>query len=191
MILQNDPSSFFYRYTYCHTLGQHDGGQATFSLYDEKHPGDGVTYTMAGGDVCGSLGKVTNHTFSVNVLCDKKVKEAPTSFVIDTTNQCAYSTTFKHAAGCAASRGKGKKGCGFGCAFLIIFFCGGFCYMSGGIAYNIKVLKLEGTDAIPNKAFWAEVPVCIKEGAILSYETVRDKSKEAYDRYKGSYNSLG
>ena len=170
-----------FSYTYCHTIGK-SGPEVSYELIDEKAPSKGVKYMMNGGDSCGTNGKIVNHTLTLNIVCDKKVKELPTQFDITSTDDCAYYATINHKSGCPASSG-GSGGLTFGGVFLIIFFVGGFCYFAAGFAYNMKYQQLQGLDALPNKGFWIEVPGLVKDGAFFTVEKLQmllDKTKAAY-----------
>ncbi len=47
-------------------------------------------YVMNGGDSCGTNGKIVNHTFTLNIVCDKKENALPTDFKVTTVDECAY-----------------------------------------------------------------------------------------------------
>ena len=173
-----------FSYTYCHTLGQ-SGPEISYDLIDESNPKKGIKYMMNGGDSCGTDGRIVNHTFTLNIVCDKKVHEFPTQFDVTTADDCAYMTTVNHKSGCPESPG-GSGGLTFGGIFLVIFFCGGFTYAAGGFAYNVKYLQLQGLDAIPNKAFWIELPELAKDGAVFTYE----KTIELFNKTRAAYTSL-
>ncbi|QDZ23083.1 hypothetical protein A3770_09p56010 [Chloropicon primus] len=180
--LQNDPRSYMFSYTYCHTLGQARNGLTSFQLLDEVKPSKGVKYVMNGGDSCGTNGQIVNHTFTVNIVCDKKVKKLPSTFTVSTVNDCAYETTISHRSGCPKSGGA-SGGLTFGGVFLITFFCGGFTYFVGFFAYNMKFAQLVGMDAIPHKDFWMELPGLAKDGVFFTWEKIQElvsKTRAAY-----------
>lgn len=58
-------------------------------------------------------------------------------------------------------------GCGGGCAFLIIFFAGGFVYLAAGFAFNYQKRELRGAEAIPQVAFWKDLPFLVKDGGLF------------------------
>ena len=182
--LQNDPRSYMFSYTYYHTIGK-AGPEISYQLIDAKKPSAGVKYVMNGGDSCGTNGQIVNHTFTVNIQCDSKIKTAPTDFQVQSINECAYETTFKHKAGYPVGGG-GSGGLTFGGVFLIIFFCGGFTYFAGFFAYNMKYAQLTGLDAVPHKGFWMELPVLAKEGTFFTWE----KLQALYSKTKAAYTSL-
>lgn len=183
--LQNDPRSYMFSYTYCHTLGQATPPEVTYNLIDESKPAKGVKYVLNGGDSCGTNGKIVNHTFAVNIVCDKKVKELPTTFDVTTVDECSYETTINHKSGCP----KGSSGSGgltFGGVFLIIFFCGGFAFFAGFFAYNMKFQGLQGMDAVPHKDVWGELPGLAKDGVFYTWEKLQD----LYSKTRAAYTSL-
>ena len=182
--LQNDPRSYMFSYTYCHTLGQ-SGQEISYELIDSSNPSKGVKYTMNGGDSCGTNGKIVNHTFSVNIVCDKKIKELPTSFQVTSIDECSYETSISHKSGCPAGGG-GSGGLTFGGVFLILFFCGGFTYFAGFFAYNVKYAALQGMDAVPHKGFWMDLPGLAKDGTFFTWE----KLQELYNKTRAAYTSL-
>eukprot|EP01061_Rhynchopus_euleeides_P024103 TRINITY_DN3894_c0_g2_i1.p2 TRINITY_DN3894_c0_g2~~TRINITY_DN3894_c0_g2_i1.p2 ORF type:complete len:203 (+),score=58.22 TRINITY_DN3894_c0_g2_i1:61-609(+) len=68
---------------------------------------------------------------------------------------------------CAPGGGGGDDDGGLtgGAIFLIVFFVGGFVYFAGGFAYNYQAKQLRGSEAIPNAAFWKDLPALMKDGA--------------------------
>jgi len=72
--------------------------------------------------------------------------------------------------------GGGSSGCGGGCAFLIIFFVGGFVYFAGGFAYNYKMKELRGVEAIPQVGFWKDLPFLVKDGVLFIKNKVTGNS---------------
>jgi len=52
----------------------------------------------------------------------------------------------------------------YGVIFIIIVFVGLFIYFVGGFAFNFGVRKLRGVEAIPNVAFWKDLPYLVKDG---------------------------
>eukprot|EP01062_Namystynia_karyoxenos_P014304 TRINITY_DN15150_c0_g1_i1.p1 TRINITY_DN15150_c0_g1~~TRINITY_DN15150_c0_g1_i1.p1 ORF type:complete len:298 (+),score=89.84 TRINITY_DN15150_c0_g1_i1:75-896(+) len=69
--------------------------------------------------------------------------------------------------------GSSDSGCGGGCIFLILFFVGGFTYFAAGFAYNYKMRDLRGTEAVPNSAFWKDLPFLIKDGVVFTANKIR------------------
>eukprot|EP00754_Rhynchopus_humris_P019144 Rhum_TRINITY_DN14634_c0_g1::Rhum_TRINITY_DN14634_c0_g1_i1::g.104691::m.104691 len=68
---------------------------------------------------------------------------------------------------CQTKSGSSDGGITGGAVFLIIFFVGGFVYFAGGFAYNFKMKELRGTEAVPNVAFWKDLPLLVKDGALF------------------------
>eukprot|EP00756_Hemistasia_phaeocysticola_P038881 Hpha_TRINITY_DN16787_c2_g2::TRINITY_DN16787_c2_g2_i1::g.76115::m.76115 len=63
--------------------------------------------------------------------------------------------------------GSSDGGCGGGCVFLIIFFAGGFVYFAAGFAFNHQKRELRGVEAIPQVAFWKDLPFLVKDGGLF------------------------
>ena len=57
---------------------------------------------------------------------------------------------------------------------LVLFFAGGAAYFLVGAAYmRFGPPKAQGSDVIPNKAFWTSLPGLVKEGSSYSFGRVR------------------
>jgi len=57
--------------------------------------------------------------------------------------------------------------------FLILFFVGGFCYVTLGVLYNYKMKGIMGKEAIPNYEFWLELPGLVKDGCFFAFEKIK------------------
>lgn len=62
---------------------------------------------------------------------------------------------------------------GFGGAFFIIFFVGGFAYLSLGIVWNVKRKGTSGIESIPNIGFWRDLPSLVKDGCLFTWAKIR------------------
>lgn len=59
-----------------------------------------------------------------------------------------------------------------GSIFLIIFFVTLAVYLIAGVAYMRIRHEAEGADLIPNREFWADLPVLVKDGVVFSLAKV-------------------
>jgi len=92
-------------------------------------------------------------------------------------------------AKCGGGGGGGKSaddaddlditGCGGGCAFLIIFFCGGFTYFVAGALINYKKYEKRGVEAVPHLAFWKDLPFLVKDGVVFTVQKARGRGTYA------------
>jgi hypothetical protein len=76
--------------------------------------------------------------------------------------QCDYVATFNTPLMCSYGGGS-KVGVW---VFNILVLAGLPLYFAAGYAYNTFALKLEGSERIPNHAFWSDLPALIKDGCL-------------------------
>jgi len=86
-------------------------------------------------------------------------------------------------------------------SFLIMLLVFAFCmYCAAGAAYNYQYHQAKGFDAIPNKAFWEELPGLVRDGVQFSYTHAKtyggrgyELALEKYEAYrsKGGYSAPG
>ncbi|KAH9578933.1 Autophagy-related protein 27 [Trypanosoma melophagium] len=94
-----------------------------------------------------------------------------------------YEVSYEHASGldmyyataltkavCADS--SSSRGCGGGCAFIIIFFVGLTMYIIVTVLGYFFLQGKRGRDLLPHPAFWADFPLLLKDGAVYVYRKV-------------------
>eukprot|EP01059_Diplonema_ambulator_P030708 TRINITY_DN535_c0_g2_i2.p1 TRINITY_DN535_c0_g2~~TRINITY_DN535_c0_g2_i2.p1 ORF type:complete len:272 (+),score=71.38 TRINITY_DN535_c0_g2_i2:1847-2662(+) len=125
----------------------------------------------------------------VTIMCGKNPSGKPIDCVVkDGDSICmaakeegqsmtTYKLTYRSPLVCF-SGGGGGGGCKAGCAFLIIFFVGGFLYLAAGMAYNYKFKELRGVEMVPHLEFWKSVPGLVKDGGMFAFQ----KTKELANR---------
>eukprot|EP01064_Diplonema_japonicum_P002912 TRINITY_DN11894_c0_g1_i1.p1 TRINITY_DN11894_c0_g1~~TRINITY_DN11894_c0_g1_i1.p1 ORF type:complete len:276 (+),score=40.09 TRINITY_DN11894_c0_g1_i1:61-888(+) len=100
-------------------------------------------------------------------VCEVKKEEVNGAFI--------YNLKYKSPLVCIGGGGGGGSsgGCNAGCAFLIIFFVGGFVYFAAGMTYNYMRKQLRGVEMVPNLGFWKDLPYLIKDGALFGVEKIK------------------
>jgi len=144
-------------------------------------PQKGAQMTYADSDrFCSSVpSKVI-----IDMVCDEtkpRIPPAGGSYVTVEPTPCTYTITFPSALACEVKAGGGGGGGGSdgggglsgGSIFLIVFFVGGFAYLAGGFAYKNKTEGASGLEAIPNIAFWRELPALVKDGFTFTIGKIR------------------
>jgi Autophagy-related protein 27 len=148
---------------------------------------DGVTFIYEDGNVCSANDAVRRTLIFVN--CDKSVKDVAakvTSVPKETKpGSCSFEIVMSSRFACkdAGSKDGDKKhkhdhnsGLSGGSIFLITLTCVLFAYLFAGIAWNAYKHGARGTDIVPNKDFWVQVPSLIVEGGRYIVNTARGQS---------------
>lgn len=186
--VSNSTSSYF---TYCYTAGQAVDlltGQSDVqvSLLSTGGRTTGVRYTAKGGDsdYCDSGAREMN----VEIMCPTAALPAsmtPSPVTSPKDNDCLLTTVLSHAAGCPAY-GDDDSGYAAFCWYLIVFFFSGVVlYVGGFAAYNYKVLELRGVDLLPHREVWAEQPGQMKDGALWTWEKMRQGAAFVQGKIQG------
>ena len=139
------------------TLWMGDSGVITFSqaASGANHPGWTAEVTLS----CGP-----------NLALESKTTTVPVS---GTDPNLMFSFQLTTSAVCGPNNGgtppsaDGDSGCGGGCAFLIIFFVGGFVYVAGTVAFYYVKEGKRGAELVPHKEFWKDLPLLCKDGAVF------------------------
>jgi len=148
-----------------------------WSLLESGNPEAGVQVKWAGGDACGNE-KPEGRDLTIKVACDRSLSQ--TEFVdAGEPSMCTYVMNFKGPDGCP---GNNPDGLGSGWTFVVLVLVGFSLYCGLGTLYNVKRNNLQGTEALPNSAFWKDLPDLVKTGCKFSYE----KAKELKEKYSGN-----
>ena len=67
----------------------------------------------------------------------------------------------------------GQGGLSGGSIFLIILLVAVVLYLVGGVLFNKYRRGATGTDVLPNKAFWLDLPGLVAEGCRFSWHKIR------------------
>ena len=67
-----------------------------------------------------------------------------------------------------------EAACGGGCAFLIIFFVGGALYVAGTVAFYYIRQGKRGSELVPHKEFWTDIPFLVKDGVVFLFTKIKD-----------------
>lgn len=158
-------------------------GQNTWKLLDIGNPGAGIVLTYGGGDACGGRPRETVIQFK----CDKNaIPGYPLSAREQLPPGCSYLIEFQTAYACLDAPPPPSKdgGIGGGWIFFIIYTVGFTVYCIVGIIIKIQRYNARGSDIIPNKGFWSELPSLVKDGVKFAIE----KLKSCCGR--GSYQAM-
>jgi hypothetical protein len=66
-----------------------------------------------------------------------------------------------------------SSSCGGGCAFLIIFFVGGALYVAGTVAFYYVREGKRGSELVPHKEFWKDLPFLVRDGAVFLFTKIK------------------
>jgi len=155
---------------------------------------NGVMYTFTNGDICWIAGRQQVRTVMTVFRCNPGSTEESLKVEEDQTT-CTFTITLKTDKGCQGS-GPGptpptpdKKesgGISGGTVFVIIFFSLIPIYIGLGCLYGRTKKQLTGIDAMPNIAFWRDLPGLVKDGAKYAWNMTRSGCKsgtgEAYEK---------
>lgn len=159
----------------------------TFDNY-KPNPSNGFIMVYTGGDFCKVYD--SNRTTTIIVTCDKSSGVLTTHNA--TENDCDYTIYASSEYACDPSgkggddddgkggnddgpKPKGGSSLDGGAIFLIILFSLIGAYIIGGIIVMVVVKKARGTDIIPNKEFWFDFPMLLKDGVMFLVGLVTGK----------------
>jgi hypothetical protein len=112
---------------------------------------------------------VLNIAFSckndIGIGAPKFVSEQPDNILISWESQYA----------CPINTGSGNKGLSAGSILLIILLVLVVVYLVLGILWQKYRNHATGSDLIPNKEFWTELPILVKDGCVFTYFKVKEK----------------
>eukprot|EP00794_Sanderia_malayensis_P003085 gene3085-3550_t len=94
-------------------------------------------------------------------------KEAPLS---------TFTSTLTSKYACVVGKANVSTGLSVGSIICIVLFAILFVYFVFGIILNKYAFHKEGTDVIPQKSFWADIPHLVKDGARFSYQKIKGNS---------------
>jgi hypothetical protein len=171
--------------TECQVLGD---SIKEWNLLNPNDATAGVSVLFIGGDSGG--GCTSNRTVEMAFRCEPTIDGQIVS-VEELTPDCDFVINFDSKYGCPAiayydNPNPKDEGISGGSIFLIIFFVGGFVYVVGGIAYNMKAKDKHGMEAFPNHTFWfVQLPGYVRDGIKYTKDTLfgacRKDSKEEYE----------
>jgi len=122
----------------------------------------------------------------VNLACDPKatspsitaVTEKPTGkYSYTVTTKCACPGQCKYSPKPSPSSKSSSK-LSIGSILCIVFFVLLIVYIAGGLLINKYARQKEGSEIIPNKDLWTDVPSLIKDGAMFTYQKVTGKKSD-------------
>ncbi|KJE91134.1 hypothetical protein CAOG_02315 [Capsaspora owczarzaki ATCC 30864] len=161
---QDGSITYYVYYNFCPNLGSSPIPACKKDAIMCLSTGAAIATTLtnvAGLNVDFSGDTATSSRLHLN--CDKSITGAPSMTL--TKSSLTWVVTLSHQCACpgvcpVASEGGGISG---GSILLAIFFPSVFVYLVVGVLIKRRG-GATGTDAIPNIAFWREVPGLIKDG---------------------------
>ncbi|XP_078703602.1 uncharacterized protein LOC144928790 [Branchiostoma floridae x Branchiostoma belcheri] len=149
-------------------------GQTTYSLGSQDSAaftGDNTTVKL------GYTGPAPdNRQSEIALTCTS----GATEFTVlgEDTTASIYKFELKSPCACpGASSGCGGGGISGGTIFVIIVLVVLVVYLVGGVLFMSLVKKASGAERIPNVEFWKDLPVLVKDGAVLVISPCRKQSK--------------
>ncbi|XP_066302914.1 cation-dependent mannose-6-phosphate receptor-like [Branchiostoma lanceolatum] len=149
-------------------------GQTTYSLGSQDSAafaGDNTTVTL------GYTGPAPDNRQSVIALT---CTSGATQFTVlgEDTSASVYKFELKSPCACPGSSGScGSSGISGGWIFVIILVVVLVVYLVGGVLFMSLVKKASGAERIPNVEFWKDLPVLVKDGAVLVISPCRKEGK--------------
>jgi len=164
----------------CNNLG--DMQTQEFSLIDPTDPYKGLKVMYKDGDICkkqvnGQM-EIGSREVTYEIQCDSGQSPGMLKHIQE-VSMCDYTIQFASKAGCPTSAGGGPHG--WTLIFWILF--GACAYLGIGIAYNWKQHGLQGVEAVPNLAFWRELPGLVKDGVVFTTEKAKIGFEYAQQKY--------
>ncbi|KAI8481830.1 melatonin receptor [Branchiostoma belcheri] len=149
-------------------------GQTTYSLGSQDSAaftGDNTTVKL------GYTGPAPdNRQSEIALTCTS----GATEFIVlgEDSSVSIYKFELKSPCACpGASSGCGGGGISGGTIFVIILLVVLVVYLVGGVLFMSLVKKASGAERIPNVEFWKDLPVLVKDGAVLVISPCRKQSK--------------
>lgn len=130
------------------------------------------TFTYTGSDTPNS----GSRKMIIQLKCDKNAEE-PSLEPFDDSTVPYYITTLTTKHVCLSDL-QIKKALSIGSILCIVFFVLLVVFMAAGIAINKYALHKEGSDVVPLKSFWLDLPGLVKDGARFTYQKVRGKNEQ-------------
>jgi len=128
-----------------------------------------------------------SYKMQILLVCDS-TKEASFSTMLGCeVGTCIVQLTSKCACagGCSIPKPipgqKSNRKLSTGSVLCIILLVLVVVYIAAGVAINKYALHKEGSDVIPQKAFWSDIPSLVKDGCIFTYE-ITFKRKSDYEK---------
>jgi hypothetical protein len=116
----------------------------------------------------------TTSTLSILFTCNEDGGVGTPKFLSETTNKFQVSWESQYA--CPIGSGGNNKGLSGGSIFLIILLVVIVVYFVAGILWQKYRNHATGSDLIPNKEFWTELPILVKDGCKFTVNKIRGKS---------------
>ncbi|XP_035689605.1 cation-dependent mannose-6-phosphate receptor-like [Branchiostoma floridae] len=152
-------------------------GQTTYSLGSQDSAaftGDNTTVKL------GYTGPAPdNRQSEVTLTCTS----GATQFTVlgEDTSVSIYKFELKSPCACpGASASCNSSGISGGWVFVIIVLVVLVVYLVGGIIFMSLVKKASGAERIPNVEFWKDLPILVKDGAVLVISPCR--KQDSYDK---------
>ncbi|KAL0482161.1 hypothetical protein AKO1_013330 [Acrasis kona] len=154
--------------------------EVKIALADPKNTKGGVVLTHSTVDVTGADDN-EKYTLVVNLTCDENENDEPSEDAIEVekvqTESLNYkiTVTTKTRAACPRKGGShggplGQYGIG-GLIVTLLLVCVVLYFIIGALLLKFKFQKT-GSDIIPQKEFWMDLPVLVKDGCLFIFEGV-------------------
>lgn len=110
------------------------------------------------------------------------VAENPTgTYTLSVTTKCACPGQCKYSPKPKPNPPSSSSKLSTGSILCILFFVFLIIYVIGGLLINKYVRHKEGSEIVPNRDFWKDVPSLIKDGSMFTYQKISGKGSE-YER---------